>query len=58
LNALLCDIEFPRHRIPNSGQPVQLIQPLDFLVVTDHGEFIRMAPMIHESHPELLADSW
>jgi hypothetical protein len=42
----------------NSGQPVQLIRPLDFLVVTDHAEFIGLAPMIHGSHPELLADSW
>ncbi len=42
----------------NSGQPVQLIRPLDFLVITDHAEFIGLAPMIHESHPELLADPW
>ena len=44
--------------ISNSGQPVQLIRPLDFLVITDHAEFIGLAPMIHESHPELLADTW
>jgi hypothetical protein len=44
--------------ISNSGQPVQLIRPLDFLVVTDHAEFIGLAPMIHESHAELLADPW
>ena len=44
--------------ISNSGQPVQLIRPLDFLVVTDHAEFIGLAPMIHESSPELLADPW
>lgn len=25
--------------ISNSGQPVQLIRPLDFLVITDHAEF-------------------
>jgi hypothetical protein len=42
----------------NTGQPVQLNRPLDFLVVTDHAEFIGLAPMIHESHPELLADTW
>ena len=42
----------------NSGQPVQLIRPLDFLVVSDHAEFIGLAPMIHESHPELLTDPW
>ena len=44
--------------ISNSGQPVQLARPLDFLVITDHAEFIGLAPMIHESHPELLADPW
>ena len=44
--------------ISNTGQPVQLIRPLDFLVVSDHAEFIGLAPMIHESHPELLADPW
>jgi hypothetical protein len=42
----------------NTGQSVQLIRPLDFLVITDHAEFIGLAPMIHESHPELLADPW
>ncbi len=42
----------------NSGQPVQLIRPLDFLVITDHAEFIGLAPMIHESNPVLLADPW
>ena len=26
--------------ISNSGQPVQLIRPLDFLVITDHSEMI------------------
>jgi hypothetical protein len=44
--------------ISNSGQPVQLIRPLDFLVITDHAEFIGLAPMIHSSAPELLADPW
>jgi hypothetical protein len=44
--------------ISNSGQPVQLIRPLDFLVVSDHAEFIGLAPMIHGSDPNLLADSW
>ncbi len=44
--------------ISNTGQPVQLIRPLDFLVVTDHAEFIGLAPMIHGSHPGLLADPW
>ena len=42
----------------NSGQPVQLIRPLDFLVITDHAEFIGLAPMIQRSDPALLADPW
>jgi hypothetical protein len=44
--------------ISNSGQPVQLIRPLDFLVITDHAELIGLAPMIHQSDPLLLADPW
>ncbi len=44
--------------ISNSGQPVQLIRPLDFLVITDHAELIGLAPMIHKSNPALLADPW
>jgi len=44
--------------ISNTGQPVQLIRPLDFLVITDHAEFIGLAPMIHRSDPKLLADPW
>jgi len=42
----------------NSGQPVQLIRPLDFLVITDHAEFIGLAPMVHRSDPALLSDPW
>ena len=44
--------------ISNTGQPVQLIRPLDFLVITDHAEFIGLAPMIQRSDPKLLADPW
>jgi hypothetical protein len=44
--------------VSNSGQRVQLIRPLDFLVLTDHAEFIGLAPMIHSSNPTLLADPW
>ncbi len=44
--------------ISNTGQPVQLIRPLDFLVITDHAELIGLAPMIHNSDPALLADPW
>ena len=44
--------------ISNTGQPVQLIRPLDFLVITDHAEFIGLAPQLRSSAPELLADPW
>ena len=44
--------------ISNSGQPVQLIRPLDFLAITDHAELIGLAPMIQRSDPALLADPW
>lgn len=44
--------------VSNTGQPVQLIRPLDFLVITDHAEFIGLAPMIQRSDPKLLADPW
>ena len=44
--------------ISNTGQPVQLIRPLDFLVITDHAEFIGLAPNLRNSAPELLADPW
>jgi len=44
--------------ISNSGQPVQLIRPLDFLVITDHAEMIGLAPAIRESNPLLLSDPW
>ena len=44
--------------IANAGQPVQLIRPLDFLVITDHAELMGLAPMIQQSDPVLLADPW
>ncbi|NHZ73530.1 MAG: DUF3604 domain-containing protein [Nitrospirae bacterium] len=44
--------------ISNTGQPVQLIRPLDFLVITDHAEMLGLAPAIQESNPLLLADPW
>jgi len=42
----------------NSGQPVQLIRPLDFLVVTDHAEYVGLAPMINDADPLLLKDEY
>jgi len=44
--------------ISNTGQPVQLIRPLDFLVITDHAEMLGMASAIRESNPILLDDPW
>ena len=44
--------------VSNTGQPVQLIRPLDFLAITDHAEFLGLATMIQTSAPELLADPW
>jgi hypothetical protein len=44
--------------ISNTGQPVQLVRPLDFLVITDHAEFLGLASQIKSSAPELLADPW
>ena len=40
----------------NTGQPFQLVRPLDFLVVTDHAEYLGLAPMIRGSDPRLLAN--
>ncbi|MDA9982807.1 DUF3604 domain-containing protein [Gammaproteobacteria bacterium] len=42
----------------NTGQPVQLIRPLDFLAVTEHAEFNGLATGLRESNPLLLADRW
>ena len=40
------------------GEYAQLIRPLDFLVVADHAENLGLAPMIAESNPDLLANTW
>jgi len=44
--------------IANTGQPVQLIRPLDFLAITDHAEMLGLPTAIRESNPVLLADPW
>jgi len=44
--------------VSNTGQRVQLIRPLDFLVVTDHAEYIGLAPQIRDADPVLLADPY
>ncbi len=44
--------------ISNTGQPVQLIRPLDFLAITEHAEMLGLATAIRTSDPRLLADDW
>ncbi len=44
--------------VSNSGRRVQLVRPLDFLVVTDHAEYIGLAPMIRDADPLLLASEY
>jgi Protein of unknown function (DUF3604) len=39
----------------NTGQPFQLIRPLDFLVLTDHAEAMGLAPMVRDANPVLLS---
>ena len=41
--------------ISTSGQRVKLIRPLDFLVVTDHAEYLGIAKLLKEANPSLLA---
>ena len=44
--------------ISNTGQPVQLVRPLDFLFITDHAEFLGLPLLIRRADPALLADPW
>ena len=39
----------------NTGQPAKLDRPLDFLVVTDHAEYLGIAKLLAEADPALLA---
>ena len=39
----------------NGGQRVKLIRPLDFLVVSDHAEYLGIAKLLDEADPALLA---
>jgi hypothetical protein len=41
--------------VSNTGQRVKLIRPLDFLVVTDHAEYLGIAKLLKEANPSLLA---
>ena len=42
----------------NTGLPVKLARPLDFLVIADHAENLGLAPMIAASDPGLLQSEW
>jgi uncharacterized protein DUF3604 len=42
--------------ISNTGQPVKLSRPLDFLVVTDHSDNMGFFPDLFAGKPEMLAD--
>ncbi|WP_240482074.1 DUF3604 domain-containing protein [Ruegeria marisrubri] len=44
--------------ISNTGQPVQLIRPLDFLAITEHAEMLGLATAMRTSDPRLLQDEW
>ena len=45
-----------RPSVSNTGQPIQLLRPLDFLVVTDHSDYMGLGPMVQDADPRLLAD--
>jgi hypothetical protein len=40
----------------STGLRTKLIRPLDFLVVSDHSEYMGLAPMLQSGDPALLAD--
>lgn len=40
----------------NTGQPVRLDRPLDFLVVSDHAEYMGVLPRLRANDPAVLAD--
>ena len=42
----------------NTGQQVQLVRPLDFLAITDHSDYIGLAPMIRDADPYLLGTEY
>ena len=40
--------------LSNTGQPVQLIRPLDFLAITEHAEMLGLATTMRGSDPRLV----
>ncbi len=41
--------------VTSTGQRAKLIRPLDFLVVSDHAEYLGIADLLNTANPELLA---
>src|SRR5208337_2321605 len=41
--------------VSNSGQRARLSRPLDFLVVSDHAEYLGLADLLNNADPDLLA---
>ena len=58
-NRLGPDVSFRLARgeevITNSGQRARLIRPLDFLVISDHAEYLGIADLLNSGNPALLA---
>ncbi len=44
--------------LSNTGLPVRLRRPLDFLVIADHAENLGLAPAIATDNPSLLRSEW
>lgn len=42
--------------VSNTGLPVQLSRPLDFLVVADHSDLMGFFPLLSSGDPQMLAD--
>ena len=42
----------------HNGMIAKLSRPLDFLVVTDHAEYMGIVPLIRESDPQLMKNEW
>jgi hypothetical protein len=58
-NTLGPDVSFRFARgeevVSNTGQRARLNRPLDFLVVTDHAEYLGIADLLNKGDPDLLA---
>jgi hypothetical protein len=58
-NTLGPDVSFRFARgeevVTNTGQRAKLNRPLDFLVVSDHAEYLGIADLLNTANPELLA---